>query len=84
MVLEYDKTTEMVMRLGTALIKAVDEHGAPNSFAFSELVGKDAMLAGKAVRKMWGPFCANLDARRPGMRVNFSGGRLHVTHEGKS
>jgi hypothetical protein len=59
----YDKSTALVMRLGSALVKAVQEHGIENSFAFSELVGSDAMQAGKAVRRQWGAFCLNVAGR---------------------
>lgn len=76
--LMFSKTQYMSMRVGTALVKAVAEHGAPNSFAFSELVGaKDAMWAGRAVRADWAAFCLNV-GERAGVRVNLSGGRLHV------
>jgi hypothetical protein len=75
--LSYDKSTEMVMRVARALVKAAEEHGIPNSFSFSELVGGEAMFAGKAVRKLWVPFCLNVHSR--GIpRVELSGGRLHV------
>lgn len=81
MILEYDAATKMSMRVGTALIKAMDEHGVPNTFAFSELVGRaDAMAAGKAVRKDWGAFALNVDAQRPGTRVTLWEGRLAVEH----
>lgn len=84
MILDYDATTKTVMQLGAALIRAIDEHGAPNSFGFGELHtfyrGPSPMLAGKAVRKLWQAFCLNLDAQRPGTRVTLDGGRLHVRH----
>jgi hypothetical protein len=93
MQLEYDKTTTLVMELGTALLRALSEHGLSkdghNSFSFSELVGhKNAMLAGKAVRKFWQPFCLNFSSRLPlefhDVHVQLSGGRLHLVRSVKS
>lgn len=79
MKLAYDKDAQMVMRLGNAMVRAIAEHGTPNSFAFSELVGRhDAMHAGRAVRKMWDAFTMNLMSRLPDVVVSLSGGRLHA------
>lgn len=81
--LAYSPTQDMAGRVSTALLAALSEHGAPNSFAFSELVGSQgAMLAGKAIRLHWQAFCLNFHSRLPAefrsVRVNFSGGRLHL------
>ncbi len=77
--MSHDKMTQMSMRLGNAIIKAVDEHGPDNSFSLSELVGsKDAMYAGKALRKHWITMCLNIASRRSDFTVQFSGGRIHV------
>lgn len=84
--LSFSKTDLMSMKVGTALLRALSEHGVDgsgNSFSFSELVGaRDAMFAGKAVRARWTPFCLNFASRLPvefkDVHVNLSSGRLHV------
>lgn len=81
--LHFSKSQLMSMRAGTALLRMIQEHGAPNSFAFSELVGREnAMLAGKAVKRNWIPFCLNVSERLPpgfeSVRIHLSGGRIVV------
>jgi hypothetical protein len=81
MSLHYDKMTLMTARVAGALAKAVLAHGVPNSFGFSELVGRaDAMTAGKAVRAHWATFCLNAYARGipQEVSIDISNGRLVV------
>jgi hypothetical protein len=72
------KSFTMALWVAASLVTAVREHGAPNSFAFSELVGyADAMNAGRAVRAHWKAFVEAVHICVD-VRVNLSGGRLHV------
>lgn len=90
--MQFSKSGELAMEVGTALLRALSEHGLSddghNSFSFSELVGSKAMLAGKAVRANWIPFCLNFAVRLPEefkeVRVNLSGGRLHLQDPSKT
>ncbi len=90
MELHFDKLTLASAKVGTALLRALSEHGlcadGHNAFTFAELHAfygaPSPMLAGKAIRKYWTPFCLNFASRLPDefrdVRVNLSGGRLHL------
>lgn len=73
-------TTQDVRKVAMALVRGVNDHGAPSSFAPGELevYGAPAPLVTGQVQREWNAVLAE-ELTKHGLRYQYRGRRFHIT-----